>query len=202
MLSSYINTYLKLFVVGFIIFWRDGMRMDDRETWGYFLSACLCLCSSSSSSSPLTEEWGHFSPRRRFVAQGDLSSGGIPIDPYLRKLEWQRVPLGLGFRSLYGKPWTLFRFELLLICGFPYSLPRLRKRGSISKMSGNGGFSSLEWEYIRRHHRHEPAANQCSSVLVKHIKAPVPLVRFLSSLFRCGCSCACVEFVLLRCDWV
>ncbi|XP_038898112.1 abscisic acid receptor PYL8-like isoform X3 [Benincasa hispida] len=43
-------------------------------------------------------------------------------------------------------------------------------------MSGNGGFSSLERECIRRHHRHEPAENQCSSVLIKHIKAPVPLV--------------------------
>lgn len=56
-------------------------------------------------------------------------------------------------------------------------------------MSGNGGFSSLERDCIRRHHRHEPADNQCSSVLVKHIKAPVPLVRFslmsLSISFFC-----------------
>ncbi|TYK03135.1 abscisic acid receptor PYL8-like [Cucumis melo var. makuwa] len=43
-------------------------------------------------------------------------------------------------------------------------------------MSGTGGFSNLERECIRRHHRHEPADNQCSSVLIKHIKAPVPLV--------------------------
>nr|CAN64668.1 hypothetical protein VITISV_029498 [Vitis vinifera] len=42
-------------------------------------------------------------------------------------------------------------------------------------MNGNG-LSSMESEYIRRHHRHEPAENQCSSALVKHIKAPVPLV--------------------------
>ncbi|XP_059629092.1 abscisic acid receptor PYL8-like [Cornus florida] len=42
-------------------------------------------------------------------------------------------------------------------------------------MNGNG-FSSMESDYIRRHHSHEPAENQCSSVLVKHIKAPVPLV--------------------------
>jgi len=41
---------------------------------------------------------------------------------------------------------------------------------------GNGGFSAAESEYIRRHHRHEPGENQCSSALVKHIKAPVPLV--------------------------
>ncbi|XP_010537116.1 PREDICTED: abscisic acid receptor PYL8-like isoform X3 [Tarenaya hassleriana] len=33
-----------------------------------------------------------------------------------------------------------------------------------------------ESEYIRRHHRHEPKENQCSSTLVKHIKAPVHLV--------------------------
>jgi abscisic acid receptor (PYR/PYL family) len=38
------------------------------------------------------------------------------------------------------------------------------------------GFSSVEREYIRNHHRHYPAENQCSSVLVKHIKAPVHLV--------------------------
>ncbi|XP_062149157.1 abscisic acid receptor PYL8 [Alnus glutinosa] len=41
---------------------------------------------------------------------------------------------------------------------------------------GNGGFSAVESEYIRRHHRHEPGENQCSSALVKHIKAPVHLV--------------------------
>lgn len=33
-------------------------------------------------------------------------------------------------------------------------------------------------EYIRRHHLHEIGENQCSSTLVKHIKAPVPLVTF------------------------
>ncbi|KAL7229924.1 hypothetical protein ACSBR2_008471 [Camellia fascicularis] len=38
------------------------------------------------------------------------------------------------------------------------------------------GLSSVEREYIRRHHRHQPASNQCSSALVKHIKAPVHLV--------------------------
>ncbi|XP_022984458.1 abscisic acid receptor PYL8-like isoform X1 [Cucurbita maxima] len=43
-------------------------------------------------------------------------------------------------------------------------------------MSGNGGFSSLEKECIGRHHRHEPAENQCTSLLIKHIKAPLPLV--------------------------
>lgn len=42
--------------------------------------------------------------------------------------------------------------------------------------NGNGRFSGVEWDYIRRHHRHEPADNQCSSALVKHIKAPVHLV--------------------------
>ncbi|XP_057950452.1 abscisic acid receptor PYL8 isoform X2 [Malania oleifera] len=41
-------------------------------------------------------------------------------------------------------------------------------------MSRNG-FSSLESEFVRRHHNHEVAENQCSSALVKHIKASVPL---------------------------
>ncbi|KAF1893325.1 hypothetical protein Lal_00001782 [Lupinus albus] len=38
------------------------------------------------------------------------------------------------------------------------------------------GFSSVEMEYIRRHHTQEIGENQCSSALVKHIKAPLPLV--------------------------
>ncbi|XP_038709801.1 abscisic acid receptor PYL8-like [Tripterygium wilfordii] len=46
-------------------------------------------------------------------------------------------------------------------------------------MNGNSNineFGSAESEYIRRHHRPDLAENQCSSALVKHIKAPVPLV--------------------------
>ena len=63
---------------------------------------------------------------------------------------------------------------------------------------GNEGFSSLELEYIRRHHRHEAGENQCSSALVKHIRAPVPLVIILSllNLFDCASmltsSCMCI----------
>lgn len=53
------------------------------------------------------------------------------------------------------------------------------------KMNGNsagngngnvGGFSNAEWELIRRYHRNELAENQCTSRLVKRIKAPVHLV--------------------------
>ncbi|KAK7410689.1 hypothetical protein VNO78_01682 [Psophocarpus tetragonolobus] len=40
----------------------------------------------------------------------------------------------------------------------------------------NGEFSSREMEYIRRHHAQEAEDNQSSSALVKHIKAPLPLV--------------------------
>ncbi|KAK8938371.1 Abscisic acid receptor PYL8 [Platanthera zijinensis] len=35
---------------------------------------------------------------------------------------------------------------------------------------------AMESEYIGRHHRHELRENQCSSELIKHIKAPVHLV--------------------------
>ncbi|KAG7537730.1 Polyketide cyclase/dehydrase [Arabidopsis suecica] len=35
---------------------------------------------------------------------------------------------------------------------------------------------NLEREFIRRHHKHELVENQCSSTLVKHIKAPVHIV--------------------------
>ncbi|KAJ8442096.1 hypothetical protein Cgig2_007934 [Carnegiea gigantea] len=41
-------------------------------------------------------------------------------------------------------------------------------------MSENG--YAVAQEFIRRHHMHEPAENQCSSVLIKHIKAPLHLV--------------------------
>ncbi|MCL7046247.1 hypothetical protein MKW94_030962 [Papaver nudicaule] len=43
-------------------------------------------------------------------------------------------------------------------------------------MNGNG-ISGMENEYIYRHHKHdEMRDNQCSSALVKHIKAPLHLV--------------------------
>ncbi|KAJ6792367.1 abscisic acid receptor PYL8-like [Iris pallida] len=45
-----------------------------------------------------------------------------------------------------------------------------------TEMNGGNGFRSLESEYVRRHHRHEPRENQCSSTLIKHIKAPIHLV--------------------------
>ncbi|GAB2265103.1 Abscisic acid receptor pyl8 [Dionaea muscipula] len=43
-------------------------------------------------------------------------------------------------------------------------------------MSANGYGGGVETEYIRRHHNHDVADNQCSSHLIKHIKAPVHLV--------------------------
>ncbi|CAN4085768.1 unnamed protein product [Withania somnifera] len=42
-------------------------------------------------------------------------------------------------------------------------------------MNGNG-FSGVDKEYTRKHHLHEPGENQCSSFLIKHIRAPVHLV--------------------------
>ncbi|XP_019151655.1 PREDICTED: abscisic acid receptor PYL8-like [Ipomoea nil] len=43
-------------------------------------------------------------------------------------------------------------------------------------MLGGDRRTGVEDEYIRRHHRHEVRDNQCSSSLVKHIRAPVHLV--------------------------
>ncbi|CAM8941094.1 hypothetical protein QQ045_014128 [Rhodiola kirilowii] len=44
-------------------------------------------------------------------------------------------------------------------------------------VSENGvGCNRMEDEFIRRHHRHDVKENQCSSSLVKHVKAPVHLV--------------------------
>ncbi|KAK6936713.1 Polyketide cyclase/dehydrase [Dillenia turbinata] len=42
-------------------------------------------------------------------------------------------------------------------------------------MNGNGHVNTAT-EYIQRHHKHQPADHQCSSHLIKHIKAPVHLV--------------------------
>ncbi|KAK9275482.1 hypothetical protein L1049_022749 [Liquidambar formosana] len=46
----------------------------------------------------------------------------------------------------------------------------------IAMNGGSKGFSKTEDEFIRTHHKHEVKENQCSSSLVKHIKAPVHLV--------------------------
>lgn len=59
-----------------------------------------------------------------------------------------------------------------------------RERASerILKMNGSEVYGGLEAQYIGKHHRHEPRENQCTSELVKHIKAPVHLVSFLSAV--------------------
>ncbi|KAK8939627.1 Abscisic acid receptor PYL8 [Platanthera guangdongensis] len=38
------------------------------------------------------------------------------------------------------------------------------------------GLRAMESEFVRRYHRHDTRENQCSSALVKHIKAPIHLV--------------------------
>lgn len=48
---------------------------------------------------------------------------------------------------------------------------------------GNNNNSNLEIEYIKKHHIHQISDNQCTSVLLKHIKAPVHLVFLTFSLF-------------------
>lgn len=47
-------------------------------------------------------------------------------------------------------------------------------------LCSRSGFGSTESEFLRRHHRREWADNQCSSVLIEHIKAPIHLVISLS----------------------
>ncbi|CAN6709415.1 unnamed protein product [Malus baccata var. baccata] len=41
---------------------------------------------------------------------------------------------------------------------------------------GGGGFGGIVSDYIRRHHKHDLNDHQCTSTLVRHIKAPVHLV--------------------------
>ena len=70
-----------------------------------------------------------------------------------------------------------------MLCGERESVAKMN--GSSTNVNGNrngGGFSNAEWELIRRYHRNEAAENQCTSQLVKHIKAPVHLVNHLLSL--------------------
>uniref|UniRef100_A0A803NV58 Uncharacterized protein n=1 Tax=Cannabis sativa TaxID=3483 RepID=A0A803NV58_CANSA len=43
-------------------------------------------------------------------------------------------------------------------------------------MNPSDSYGAMEVQYIRRHHKHQPRDNQCTSALVKHIKAPVQLV--------------------------
>ncbi|XP_022757527.1 abscisic acid receptor PYL9-like isoform X2 [Durio zibethinus] len=44
------------------------------------------------------------------------------------------------------------------------------------EMNGDGENGMMEAQYIWRHHRHEIRDDQCTSALVKHVKAPVHLV--------------------------
>lgn len=64
---------------------------------------------------------------------------------------------------------------------------------------GSGVYGShktmmMESEYIHLHHNHQPRENQCSSALVKHIKAPVHLVSanalVLPHLFMYSAGCS------------
>lgn len=52
----------------------------------------------------------------------------------------------------------------------------------------SGRAPAIDVESVRRLHRHEPRENQCTSVLVKHIQAPIHLVSvnplLLSTIFR------------------
>ncbi|TVU16975.1 hypothetical protein EJB05_32980, partial [Eragrostis curvula] len=59
-----------------------------------------------------------------------------------------------------------------LVGGAGARVARLGGEQPASNGVGPGG----EAEHVRRLHRHAPADNQCSSTLVKHIKAPVHLV--------------------------
>ncbi|XVF80215.1 hypothetical protein PTKIN_Ptkin15bG0053400 [Pterospermum kingtungense] len=43
-------------------------------------------------------------------------------------------------------------------------------------MNGGDAYGMMEAQCVRRHHRHEIRDDQCTSALVKHIKAPVHLV--------------------------
>lgn len=60
---------------------------------------------------------------------------------------------------------------------------------TIAADNGRVSGGAAEFLQIRLNHRHDPKENQCSSVLVKHIKAPVHLVSlcFFMQLFTKIC---------------
>lgn len=77
---------------------------------------------------------------------------------------------------------VIFKWEKLSPFGLvKYLCKSIKMNGKFDGI-GNGEFSGVECEFIRRFHRHQPGENQCSSALVKRIKAPVHLV---ISLFLC-----------------
>lgn len=58
------------------------------------------------------------------------------------------------------------------------------------------GLGGVEREFITKHHKHEINDNQCSSFLIKHVKAPADLVISCSSFFL-FCNFACFEILLM-----
>jgi hypothetical protein len=74
----------------------------------------------------------------------------------------------------------------------------------IDEAAGGGGAAATEAEHMRRLHGHAPGENQCTSALVKHIKAPVHLVRRppfpLPSLVRRSFRC-CLRGFVRRFSW-
>ncbi|KAK4847016.1 hypothetical protein QYF36_024379 [Acer negundo] len=52
-----------------------------------------------------------------------------------------------------------------------------------TNVHGNGGYGKTEEDYIKRHNKQEVRDHQCSSSLVKHFRAPVPLVWLLVRSF-------------------
>jgi hypothetical protein len=61
---------------------------------------------------------------------------------------------------------------LLNGCGYPRGWKLVDQEAP----GGSGRTPAIDVESVRRLHRHELRENQCSSVLVKHIKAPIHFV--------------------------
>jgi hypothetical protein len=66
----------------------------------------------------------------------------------------------------------------------------------IDEAAGGGGAAATEAEHMRRLHGHAPGENQCTSALVKHIKAPVHLggILFFAPLYLVSLRFALVYF--------
>lgn len=116
---------------------------------------------------------------------------GLEVEEHRCLLSLFMVPILLEINQIYQKicrssnrdRWRVDELE----CFFIFVCQRKRKVcvfGLIigkEKMNGiSNGFGSAgamaATEFVKRHHRHQTGEDQCSSAVVKRIKAPVPLV--------------------------
>ena len=133
------------------------------------LSVCVCVCAAKAYPTPLvTSAISYRQTRKRVKRERE------------RKKEKNR---NRNNKPIRGSPEHTYTKEQISIKKSSFGLQRHthntdREKIESKKVMMNGGeaYGAIETQYIRRHHRHELRDNQCTSALVKHIRAPVHLV--------------------------